>query len=125
MTSNGSLVHDTPAHAMNEKADPSRVSEAVAAAPEAARRTGETIRRNPTPIAAAAIVLAGATAIVIRMRAMRKPPTRAQRVRAAVTTLPARVTALPSRMRRTPTTTAGKLTSKLGRRSTPSRLTWR
>ncbi|GAB7036362.1 MULTISPECIES: hypothetical protein [Catenuloplanes] len=101
-----SLVHDTPA-TMNGKADTNRVSQAVAATPEAARKTGAAIRRNPTPVAAVAIVLAGATAAVLRLRAARKPQTRTQRVRAAVTTL-------PSRMRRTPSMTT-RMASKLGR----------
>lgn len=105
-----SLVHDTPGTTTG-KADTSRVSQAVAATPEAARKTGDAIRRNPTPVAAVVVVLAGAAAAVIRMRAMRKPQTRTQRVRAAVTTL-------PSRVRRTPSMTtrmAGKLS-----RSKPS-----
>ncbi|MFI5841704.1 hypothetical protein ACIA8K_18540 [Catenuloplanes sp. NPDC051500] len=92
MTSNGSLVHDIPA--MNGKADSSRVSQAVAATPEAARKTGEAVRRNPAPVAAVAIALAGAAAVVMRMRAARKPQTRVQKVRAAVSGLPSR---MPSR----------------------------
>ncbi|GAB7051510.1 hypothetical protein [Catenuloplanes indicus] len=101
-----SLVHDTPG-TTNGTGDTSRVSQAVAATPEAARKTGAAIRRNPKPVAAVVIVLAGAAAAVIRMRAMRKPQTRTQRMRAAVTTL-------PSRMRRTPTMTS-RMAGKLGR----------
>ncbi|WP_033342669.1 hypothetical protein [Catenuloplanes japonicus] len=92
MTSNGSLVHDTPV--LNGKAGTGRVSEAVAATPEAARKTGEAVRRNPAPVAAAAVVLAGATAVVMRMRAMRKPKTRTQKMRAMMTDMSSR---LPSR----------------------------
>ncbi|MDP9795164.1 putative OsmC-like protein [Catenuloplanes nepalensis] len=105
-----SLVHDTPA-SMDGKAGTSRVSQAVAATPEAARKTGAAIRRNPTPVAAVVIALAGATAAVIRLRAMRKPQTRTQRMRAAVTTL-------PSRMRRTPSMTS-RMAATMGR-SKPS-----
>ncbi|MDR7275098.1 hypothetical protein [Catenuloplanes atrovinosus] len=93
MTSTDSLVHDTPA-TRDGKTGTGRVGQAVAAAPEAARRTGAALRRNPAPVAAAALLLAGAAAAVLRMRAMSAKPaplTRTQRVRAAVTSLPSRV----------------------------------